>query len=40
MSEQNGKTPEQVLDEDYKVVPTSADEKHLNKKDTKPRVTG
>lgn len=25
------KTPEQVTDEDYKVAPTSADEKHLKK---------
>jgi len=32
MSEQKDKTPEQVSDEDYKVAPTSADEKHLNKK--------
>ena len=40
MSERKDKTPEQVPDEDYKVVPTSADEKDLNKKDTKARVTG
>ncbi len=31
MSEQKDKTPEQVSDEDYKVAPTSADEKRLNK---------
>jgi hypothetical protein len=31
MSEQTDKTPEQVSDEDYKVVPTSADEKRMNK---------
>ena len=31
MSEKD-KTPEQVSDEDYKVAPTSADEKYLNKK--------
>ena len=31
MSEQNDKTPEQVLDEDYKVAPTSADKERLNK---------
>jgi len=40
MSEQKDKTPEQVSDEDYKVAPTSADEKHLNKRDTKAQVTG
>lgn len=40
MSESKDKTPEQVSDEDYKVAPTSADEKHLNKRDTKARVTG
>lgn len=27
------KTPEQVSDEDYKVAPTSADKKHLEKKE-------
>jgi hypothetical protein len=37
MSEQKDKTPEQVSDEDYKVAPTSADEKHLNKR---TQVTG
>ncbi|HEX6281885.1 MAG TPA: hypothetical protein VFZ67_06620 [Nitrososphaera sp.] len=31
MSEQKDKTPEQVSDEDYKVAPTSADEKILYK---------
>jgi hypothetical protein len=31
MSEQRDKTPEQVLDEDYKVAPTRADEESLNK---------
>jgi hypothetical protein len=31
MSEQKDKTPEQVLDEDYKVAPTSADKERLNK---------
>jgi hypothetical protein len=31
MSEQEDKTPEQVSDEDYKVAPTSADEKRLKK---------
>ena len=31
MSEQEDKTPEQVLDEDYKVAPTSADKERLNK---------
>jgi hypothetical protein len=31
MSEHKDKTPEQVSDEDYKVAPTSADEKRLNK---------
>jgi hypothetical protein len=31
MSEREDKTPEQVSDEDYKVAPTSADKKHLNK---------
>lgn len=40
MSEGKDKTPEQITDEDYKVAPTSADEKHLNKRDTKARVTG
>lgn len=40
MSEQKDKTPEQVSDEDYKVAPISADEKHLNKRDTKAQVTG
>jgi hypothetical protein len=40
MSEGEDKTPEQISDEDYKVAPTSADEKHLNKRDTKARVTG
>ena len=40
MSESKDKTAEQVSDEDYKVAPTSADEKHLNKRDTKARVTG
>jgi hypothetical protein len=40
MSEGEDKTPEQISDEDYKVAPTSADEKHLNKRDTKSRVTG
>jgi len=39
MSEGKDKTPEQISDEDYKVAPTSADEKHLNKRDTKARVT-
>jgi hypothetical protein len=38
MSEGKDKTPEQVSDEDYKVAPTSADEKYLNKKHTKARV--
>jgi hypothetical protein len=32
MSEGKDKTPEQVSDEDYKVAPTSADEKYLRKK--------
>jgi len=40
MNEGNDKTPEQVSDEDYKVAPTSADEKYLNKRDTKARITG
>jgi hypothetical protein len=40
MSEGEDKTPEQISDEDYKVAPTSTDEKHLNKRDTKARVTG
>jgi hypothetical protein len=31
MSEKD-KTPEQVSDEDYKVAPTSADKKYLEKK--------
>ena len=31
MGEQNDKSPEQVSDEDYKVVPTSADKERLNK---------
>jgi hypothetical protein len=35
MSEGKDKTPEQITDEDYKVAPTSADEKYLNKKDAK-----
>jgi hypothetical protein len=39
MSEQKDKTPEQITDEDCKVAPTSADENHLDKKDTKARVT-
>lgn len=39
MSKRKDKTPEQVSDEDYKVAPTSADEKHLNKKYRKARVT-
>jgi hypothetical protein len=40
MSEGKDETPEQITDEDYKVAPTSADEKHLNKRDTRARVTG
>jgi hypothetical protein len=40
MSGQTDKTHEQVSDEDYKVAPTSADEKHLNKRVTKAQVTG
>jgi len=40
MSERKYKTPEQVSDEDYKVAPTIAYEKHLNKKYTKTRATG
>jgi hypothetical protein len=40
MSEGKGKTPDQISDEDYKVAPTSADKKHLNKKRTKTRLTG
>ncbi|AFU57496.1 hypothetical protein Ngar_c05530 [Candidatus Nitrososphaera gargensis Ga9.2] len=40
MGEQKDKTLEQVSDEDYKVAPTSADERHLNKRDMKKRVTG
>lgn len=40
MSEAKDKTPEQISDEDYKIAPTSADEKYLSKKDTKARVTG
>jgi len=40
VSERKDKTPVQVSDEDYKVAPTSSDEKELNKKDTKTRVTG
>jgi hypothetical protein len=32
MSEGKDKTPEQITDEDYKVTPTSADEKYLGKK--------
>lgn len=40
MSERKDKTPGQVSDENYKVAPTRADEKHLNKRDTKARETG
>lgn len=40
MSEEKDKTPEQITDEDYKVAPTSADEKYMSKKDRKARVTG
>jgi hypothetical protein len=32
MDEQKDKTPEQVSDEDYKVAPTSADEKYTDKR--------
>jgi hypothetical protein len=35
MSERKYKTPEQVLDEDYKVAPTSADKENLEAKKTK-----
>jgi len=32
MSERKDKTPGQVSDENYKVAPARADEKHLNKR--------
>ncbi len=35
MTEHKYKTLERVPDEEYRVAPTSADEKHLNKRDAK-----
>jgi len=40
ISERKDKTPEQVSDENYKVVPNSAGGEHLNKRYGKAGVTG